>query len=259
MEGELMHVDAIVLAGGHAERALARLAGTDQRALIPFEGKPFIVWVLEALRGCAAVERIAVVGPEALRHTAAARLADLLVPEGHGIYDNFWAGVEALHSPGKVLVTASDNPLLTTQALEDFLTRCPDVDICYPILRGEVFREAFPGSDNILIPLRDGKFIGASCMLFDARALPKLREAVARVFAARKSYGRMVGLLGVGFTARFLLRRVTVAEIEQRVGSLTGCHFSAVPDCDPVLAIDIDAERDLEIIRPHPRHREGAQ
>jgi hypothetical protein len=47
------------------------------------------------------------------------------------------------------------------------------------------------------------------------------------------------------------------AEIEQRVRSLTRRRFKAVPDCDPVLAIDIDTARDLEVIRPHARHLEG--
>ena len=135
-----MNTDAVVLAGGHTEPALAEMTGTGRRALIPFEGKPFIAWVMEALRDCASVERIAVVGPKELCGTPVAGLADLVVPEATGIFENFCAGIEALGSAGKVLVMASDNPLLSARALEDFLGRCPEADVCYPILRGEVDR-----------------------------------------------------------------------------------------------------------------------
>jgi hypothetical protein len=218
-----------------------------------------VVWVLEALRGCASVERIALVGPQELYDSAAARLADCLVPEREGIFENFCAGVEALPGASKMLVTASDNPLLTPQAFDDFLARCPEADICYPISRGEVFRQAFPGSDNVLIPLREGKFIGGACVLFDARALPKLHQSISRVLAARKSYWKMVGLLGCSFTLRFLLRRATIAGIEQRVHALTGCTFRTVPDCDPVFSIDIDARGDLEFLLQHPHRQEHSR
>jgi molybdopterin-guanine dinucleotide biosynthesis protein A len=244
----MIDVDAVVLAGGRAEPPLAAPAGTDLRALIPFDGKPFVVRVLEALRACERLRRIAVVGPERLRETAAVGLADLLVAEGAGVFENFVAGAAALGSDGKLLLTACDIPLLSARAFADFLGRAPDVDIAYPILRGEAFRAAFPGSENVLIPLREGPVIGGPCVLLDARALPRLEPAIARVLAARMSYARMVALLGVGFTVRFLLRRVSVADVERRVTALTGCTFRAVPDCDPVFPIDIDEPRDLEFL-----------
>lgn len=242
-------VDAVVLAGGRASPALAAAAGTDRRALIPFRGKPFVVRALEALRGCPGIRRIVVVGPEALRETGAAALADGILPEGDGILANFRAGVEALAGAQRILVTASDNPLLMPEAFDDFLARAPEAEICYPILRGEAFRAAFPGSQNVLIPLREGPVIGGASILFEAAALPRLESPVARVLAARKSYYRMVGLLGPAFVARFLLRRASVADVERRVQAITGCTFRAVPDCHPVFAVDVDEASDLEFLR----------
>jgi hypothetical protein len=58
--------------------------------------------------------------------------------------------------------------------------------------------------------------------------------------------------LGPGFTARFLLRRARIADVEERVRSLTGCTFHTVPDCAPEFAIDIDAAEDLEFILRNP-------
>jgi hypothetical protein len=228
---------------------MAALTGTAVRSLFPFRGKPFVQWVYEALRVVPAVHRIAIVGPESLSERAGLSAADLLVPERDSYTANLFAGIEALAPSGRVLVTASDNPLLSAAAFQDFLDRAPqDAGLVYPVLPHGRFLERFPHAKNVAIKLRDGRWIGGDCVLIHADAVEPLRTAIHSMADARKSLVKVVRLLGPGFALRFVTRRVTVPDVERRVTELTGVTFRTVPDCDPVFAIDIDDPVDWQYL-----------
>jgi GTP:adenosylcobinamide-phosphate guanylyltransferase len=244
-----MKCDAVVLAGGRASAEMAALTGTPLRALFDYRGKPFVQWVYEALRDCPSVERIAIIGPEEMRDHSALRGADLLLPERESYTANLFAGVEALAPKEQVLITASDNPLLSISAFEDFLRRTPsDAALAYPYLPHTKFLERFPHATNVAIRLREGRFIGGGCVVIRSDAIEPLRSAIVAMGAARKSLLKVLRLLGPTFIARFVARRVTVAEVEQRVSRITGVTFRLVPDCDPIFAIDIDDPEDWEYL-----------
>src|SRR5512140_1451553 len=109
-----MKCDAVILAGGRATPEMAALTGTPLRALFDYRGKPFVQWTLDALRTCSEVERIAVVGPPEMQSYPGLADADVLVAERDSYTANLFAGVEALAPQERVLITASDNPLLST-------------------------------------------------------------------------------------------------------------------------------------------------
>jgi CTP:molybdopterin cytidylyltransferase MocA len=241
--------DAVILAGGRAKAEMAHKTGTNVRALFEWEGKPFVQWAYEALLGSPNVERIAIVGPPELRDVPGLAHADLLVPERDTITANLYAGVESLQPHNAVLITACDNPLLSTAAFDDFLTRIPaNSAVSYPILRHEAFLRRFPGATNIPVRLRDGAWIGGDCVHIRMDSYPRLRESIERVLASRKSFVKMLGLLGYRFATRLALRRVTVDEVEQRIRDIIGVPFHFVPDSDPVFVIDIDDPVDWDYL-----------
>lgn len=242
--------DAVILAGGRAAPEMAARAGTHVRALFEWRGKPFVQWTYEALRASERVRRIAIIGPEALREVPELAGADLLLPERESITANLFGAVGALRPERAVLITACDNPLLTTAAFDDFLCRVPaDAAVAYPILRHADFLARFPHATNTPIALRDGVWIGGDCAWICAEAIPKLRAGIESALAARKSVPRMLRLLGPGFAARFALKRVTVADVQQRVCAIAGLPFRFVPDCDPVFVIDIDDPVDWDYLQ----------
>jgi GTP:adenosylcobinamide-phosphate guanylyltransferase len=242
-------VDAVILAGGRASEEMAQRTGTPLRALFPYEGKPFVQWVYNALRASEHIERIAVIGPEELRQEAGLSSADMLLTERESITANLFGAVEELRPAGRVLITASDNPLLSTAAFDDFLTRAPeDAAVVYPVLRHRVFLERFPQAQNVPIRLKDGVWIGGGCILIQAQAVPDLRLAIERVLSARKSLPKMVRLLGARFAMRFVLKRVTAEEVERRVSEIARLPVRFVYDCDPVFPIDIDDPEDWDYL-----------
>lgn len=242
--------DAVILAGGRASEEMARRTGTPLRALFPHRGRTFVEWVYDALRSSRYIARIAVIGPAALHERPGLASCDLLLPERESITANFFAAIEALEPSGRILITASDNPLLTTAAFDDFLARVPpDAAVAYPILRHETFLRRFPGATNIAIPTREGAWIGGGCILIDSRVLPALCAAVERVLAARKSKWRMVRLLGIPFALRFATRRITTREVEARASQIVGVPFRFVPDSAPEFPIDIDDPEDWDYLQ----------
>src|SRR5579871_5068630 len=142
--------DAVILAGGRATDAMAARTGTPLRALFPYRGKPFVQWVFEALRASDRIARIAVIGPPELAQTPGMAGADLLLRERDTIVANLFAALESLDPRGRVLITACDNPLLTTAIFDDFLARVPrEAAVAYPVLRHRTFLERFPHAGKI--------------------------------------------------------------------------------------------------------------
>jgi molybdopterin-guanine dinucleotide biosynthesis protein A len=245
-----MVTDAVILAGGRATEEMVQRTGTPLRALFPYRGKPFVQWVYEALRASPHVERIAIIGPDAMRDVEGVSGADLVLAERESITANLFGAVEELRPRGRVLITACDNPLLSTAAFDDFLSRAPaEAAVAYPVLRHAAFLAGFPAAENVPIRLRDGLWIGGGCVLIQSEAVPDLRLAIERVLNARKSLAKMVRLLGPRFAARFVMKRVTAPEVEQRLTEIAKVPIRLVYDCDPVFPIDIDDPEDWDYLQ----------
>jgi NDP-sugar pyrophosphorylase family protein len=241
--------DAVILAGGRASAEMTQRTGTPLRALFDYQGKPFVQWVYEALRASEQVERIAIIGPPELSQVEGLSGADLLLPERDTITANLFGAVEALNSHSRVLITASDTPLLSTAAFEDFLRRSPkDAAVAYPILPHASFLQRFPEAKNVPVKLRDGKWIGGGCILIKSEAVAPLKQAIENVLASRKSLPKMIRLIGPKFAVRFVLKRVSVPEVEETISRIAGLPIRFVHDADPVFPIDIDDPEDWDYL-----------
>ena len=229
---------------------MAARTGTALRALFPYQGKPFVQWVFEALRASDRIGRIAVIGPPDLAQTPGMAGVDLLLCERDTIVANLFAALEALEPKGRVLVTACDNPLLSTVVFDDFLARAPhEAAVAYPILRHHAFLERFPQAKNIPVVLRDGAWIGGDCIVLRSEAIPRLHQAIEAVLAARKSKARMFRLLGPRFAVRLALKRARVDEVERRASEIVGLPIRFVLHSDPAFAIDIDDPEDWDYLQ----------
>lgn len=232
---------AIVLAGGEPDPRLA--PGLPSKAFLTIGGQPLVVTATGALRGCAEVERIAVVGPPG-------PLASLLdqgfeiVPEQGSMVDNITAAVARLPGSGRVLAVASDLPLITAGAVTDFLRRCEgDADFYYPIVPQAVFERRVPGARKTYVRVTEGTFCGGSALLFAADAIDRVRPLVEQIVSARKKPWVLAKLFGWGIVMKFASGRLSIPEVEARALEITGLRGRAVILDGPELALDVDAER----------------
>lgn len=242
--------DAIVLAGGGPEPGLD--PALPNKAFLEVAGRPLLAYVLDALRGVPGITRIAVVGPPAAVRAVAPDV--LAVPERDGsIMDNIVRAVDALTARDPVLVVASDIPLLTPRAVEDFVAACAkdSADFYYAIVPQEAVERQYPGARKTFVRVTEGTFTGGSVMLLNPAVIDRVRVFVERVIAARKKPWLLAQLFGWSIVMKFASGRLSIGEMEARVTELLGITARAVVAADPGLALDADMGKpeNLELMR----------
>jgi hypothetical protein len=111
---------------------------------------------------------------------------------------------------------------------------------------------------GIYVRLADGAFTSGGQMLVDPSAIERNAALLQRMFDRRKSQLAMSHALGPRFIARLIAGRLSVAELEERATELTGCVCRAVPDCDPLLAFDVDNVLDARYLESWLDRRQRA-
>jgi len=242
--------DAIILAGGGSEPGLD--PGLANKAFIPLAGRPLVAHVAAALRSARGIGRIAAVGPvQALRAALPAGIT--LVDDAGGIMDNVLHALRELGTAAPALVAASDIPLLTARAVEDFLSDCENnsADFHYAIVPQDVMERIYPGARKTFIRVADGTFTGGSVMLVNPAVAEQVRTFVDRVVGARKKPWLLAQLFGWSVVMKFASGRLTIAEMQEKVTEILGITARPVISPHPEVALDVDVGKpeNLEIIR----------
>ncbi|MBW3624917.1 MAG: nucleotidyltransferase family protein [Armatimonadetes bacterium] len=240
-------VDVILPASGRIGGEFAREAGVTVKALIEFGGETMLGRTVDLLRETGRADRIVVIGPGDLARHPAVRGADAVLPEADSGPANILRGLQWLHEahgerfPERVLILTTDLPFLTGPAVTGFLDACPnEVEVGVPIIEREAFRARFPKTGNAYVRLREGHWTLGCAFLVNPEILVARQGHIQRAFDARKSRLSMARLLGLGFLLRYLTRRLTVGQIENKCQEVLGCTGGAVYGCAPELAFDID-------------------
>jgi len=247
-------MEAVILAGGRIPLALQTVSSAPERALIELDGRTLLDHVLDSLRSAAPITGIiCVTTPLAL----ASLSADVRgLPSGERLTENLFLGARAATSD-HILIVTGDVPLATgrtwTQFLESAATA--SLDAAYPIVARAVCDAQFPGGKRTYAPLREGQFTGGNAFLMPRAHLESLESLISEAFAARKNPFALAQMLGAGFIARALSKRLAIADVEQKVSKMIGCHAGAVRMNDAAIAFDIDKPIDLELASKTLRER----
>ncbi len=232
--------------GGGGRDALAQAAGVTAKALLPFEGRPLVAYVLEALSSCPEVGRIVYVGDA---DPAVAAYTEQRVPSGKTFVESFSVGVEAALGLGPthpVLVTTADLPWLRSDALSDFLTGASGADLAYPIVRKETAQAQFPRQRRTFVRLREGHFTGGNMMLLSPRMVPVLLPFIERAYSGRKNPLALARLFGSDFILRLLVGRLGLREIEARAERVLGLPVRALETPFASIGADVDDPKHLQ-------------
>lgn len=244
--------NAIVLAGGTNQKM--RMDGVPtQEALLEIDGKPMLLWVLDALLASKNVNRILVAGSVTALEPLDFPDRVQLVPGGGSIMDTLANGVQAMRSLDKVLVVTTDVPLLTPDAVDDFCLQCTHqtADLYYPVVTKSAMQKKFPGSERTYVKLQDGIFTGGNLLLVNPIIIPRCMEIARKVTENRKQPWRLVSLLGWGILLKFILGFLSVEVARRRLSEILKMQGCVVLSEYAEIAMDIDKAADLETARAY--------
>lgn len=249
-----MPFDAIILAGGSQGGALQEYTKVNNQALIPIGEQMMVQYVIDALKGVASINKIAVVG--AKQELGPYYENDpnvVLVEQGESHIATLFNGLKALETrpDSKILVATSDIPLLSTEAVEDFLNQCAqkDGDLFYPIVPREINEQRFPGVKRTYVHLKDGVFTGGNLFLVKVSIIEPCAAKAEKLISLRKSPVALCRQIGPMFIIKYLLHRLSLREVEIKFSQLLGIRGYGIISSYPEVSIDVDKPSDLEFVR----------
>lgn len=243
--------DAIILAGGENSKYLSKFSPQPYEAMIEIAGKPMVSFVAQALSASQNVDRIFVVGP--VKELSRCDFPDnvFIVESGATIIETIKFGIKALGHQRKVLFVTADIPLLTAEAINDFLTQCAkvDADLYYPIVKREVNNKCYPGNKRTYVRLKEGTYTGGNIFLVNPAIVPQCTVVADRIIENRKNPFKLACILGWKFVFQFIFGTLSLIEVEKRVSELLGITGAVINSEYPELGIDVDKPSDLELVK----------
>ena len=244
-------MEAVILAGGEIPAALQGATSASERALIPVDGQPILLRVLQSLATVTPVTRIICVTTPAAIQILPAQIGEVVVtglPSGDKLSANLLNGAREAKSD-QILIVTGDGPLATGRTWMQFLDGASvnNLEAAYAVVREDKMEAQFPGATRTYARFQDGAFSGGNAFLVPRAKLPELENLIETAFAARKNPLGLARLLGLGFIVKALTKRLSVGEAEAKVSRLLGCRAGRVEVPDATIAFDVDKPEDLAL------------
>jgi len=262
-----MQLDAVVIAGGIPQPGdlLYEASHGRPKSLIEIAGKPMGQWVVDALSAAASIRHLIIVGLEP-EHGITSNKVVAYIPDRGTLLHNVMAGLERLGeiSPHAqyVLGCTADVPTLTAPIVDHILQqwqqRYPSAqaDLYYHIVPRALMERRFPGAARSYVHLVEGDFAGADIHIAAPHVIHAHRDLWEALLNNRKNALKQAARLGADFFLKLFLRRLSIAELEQRVPARLGLTVKAVPVDYAEAGMDVDKPHQLAIcIRDLEQHR----
>lgn len=258
-------VDVVVLASGVNQISLYDGYEPGAKALIPFHGRASIRYVLDAVTATPGIGRICVEGP---RDALAAELAPELAAGrvevadgGESFLASVVLGLEHFRTSRRVLFVTGDLPLLTSDAVTEFLAGIAAADP-----RGEgrlwvsaVPKDAFTGpyarptkSFNGYrgMPVCHGNLFAADPRLLE---IPGVRDKIDAMYAGRKSAVTTTLALGLDIALVYMfgveiLHLIRLEPMARYVSRRFGFGIVPVVVRRPEITEDVDEAPDYAFV-----------
>ncbi len=224
------------------------------KALIPIAGKPMVAHVVDALAHSQYVDYVSVISlspDDGVQFSTDVEY----VPDAGGILANAEAGMDHVvaHHPDvdAILLCTSDIPTITASIIDAFIEECmrTDHDLYYSIVERSVMEARFPNSRRTYVHLREGDFAGGDVFLARPSLVLEDRSLWLGLTEARKNALKQVRMVGFWPFLKFITRRLSIEEAEQRASKALNIEAKAVTFSHAEVGMDVDKPFQLEIVR----------
>lgn len=244
---------AVVLAGGEKKGLLEDKSLAVNEAFIPIGQRHMIEYVIDAIKASEFIDKIVISGPlDKLQEIYGGHQELTFVQQGETTIQSLLNALDVLPSfEEKILIVTGDVPLLTTQAVNDFICSClkREEDLFYPIVSRENNERKYPGIERTYVNLREGLFTGGNIMLLNPRIIEKCAPIAEDLVSLRKKPISLACYIGWGILFRYLLGRLSLKDAEERVSNMLGIKGVGIISSYPEIGIDVDKLSDLEYVK----------
>ncbi|RVQ69026.1 GTP--adenosylcobinamide-phosphate guanylyltransferase [Croceicoccus ponticola] len=245
---DLSAMTALVLAGVRPSGdPFAERQGVIHKGLIVVAGKPILTRVCDALHDAGVGRVVVATNCDDVAALARANGADV-TPAQSGPSATVGAALVAFGAP--LLVTTADHALLQGAWVRDFVADAAgEGDVSILLASRDVVERDVPGTQRTWMRLADGHWTGCNLFLLRTEAAGRGIAMWSEVEANRKRPFRMASRLGWGTLVRFVLGRLSIKAMVARIGRQAGIDARIVAARDGRVAVDVDKEADLDLVR----------
>lgn len=243
-------MDALILGGAPNSGPLRQISGAQYEAGINIAGRSMIDYVISALRNVPVISHIIVVCDESVLSEALKKQVTFIVKPGRTLLDSLNNGLKAMDAREPVLVLTADIPLISKEALEDFLQRCnqKEADVYYSFVPKEVNDQKYPGVKRTYVKLREGVFTGGNLVLLSPGVSRDHTDILNRAVLLRKKTLQLCLMLGWKYLFYLLVGRLTIHQIEDQVATILKIKAVGVISAFPEVGIDVDKPSDFHLV-----------
>ncbi|RST30082.1 4-diphosphocytidyl-2C-methyl-D-erythritol synthase [Sphingomonas ginkgonis] len=241
---------ALLLAGSRpGTDPFASAHGTDLKPLIPAAGAPMVARPARALLACEGTDRLLVLSQ------APERIAAVLPDDPRIAFapsrESIAATIEALCADPQtrfpLLVTTADHALLTSAMIEQFAADASSADLAIGLVAEVDLLARLPGSRRTWIGFRGGRYSGANLFWLGSRDVICAVRLWRSVEQDRKKGWRLLFAFGPAVLLGAVLKLRTLDQTLAALGRRLGIAVRAVRMADPLAAVDVDKEADLQL------------
>lgn len=237
-------VNAVIMAGGDGciIDPEVRIKG-----LVTIAGKPMVEWVVDTMRAAKTVAEVAVVVPTAEGLGAWAEKVDRIVVSDGSFIENVVAGVDAFGSGRYVVIATGDLPALTTEAVDDYVTRSleAEADLSYPLVAKAAMEVQFPGSQRTYVKIKNGPVTGGNLMVVTPAIVHRNTEVAQKLFESRKNPLDLARVVGAPFIVKLVSGRLDPEDVARRLSKVFGGRCVALYTEHASIGADVDKPVDV--------------
>lgn len=249
-------MDCVVIAGGvpGPDDPLYEWTQGAPKALMPLNGRYLIEYVLDALEAARTVDEVVVIGLDNPGQLQAARTAVTFLPDHGSLAGNGVAGLnwlEANRQPGMALTCTADIPTLTGEIIDEFVASCQRssaASLYYNLVTKETMEARFPGSNRTFVKIKGMEISGGDLIMTHTRYGNHHQELWEALTQARKNAWKLARIIGWQFLLKFLLRQVTIPDMEAVAYKILGEQVKIVLSPYAELAMDADKPAQAEML-----------
>ena len=236
---------AVILAGDNEDRKIRTGRVIANKAFLPINGKNMLDYVLDCYRSMGELAGIGVIGPEAELNSVGEDIT--VIPQKGDMVSNVVAAGERFKN-GWLLLSSCDIPLITPEAIRDFISKCEGAQLYYPLVPKADSERVFPDMERTWVKLRDGIFTGGNVLMVRTDKVPTVAGPAGNFFAARKSPMQLANLIGFMTLLKLVTQKLSIKAVEQKMVSILGVPCKAIISSYPELGTDVDKETDYNLI-----------